>query len=97
MAHLCETSCASRKTDECKCSVGSVVWKISFYFGEFFNLFSLRIISKLFWRGTITWIISVYRMFDSREWRMVRQRRVQKYIDEDPGNRSLNKSITILI
>ena len=37
----------------------------SFYLEEFYNQFSLRIISKLFWRGTITWIISVYRMFDS--------------------------------
>ena len=27
-----------------------------FYLEEFYNQFSLRIISKLFWRGTITYV-----------------------------------------
>ena len=30
-----------------------------FYLEEFYNQFSLRIINKLFWRGTITWTIRV--------------------------------------
>ena len=38
---------------------------IFFYLEVVYNQFSLKIISKLFWRGTITWIINNYRMFDS--------------------------------
>ena len=36
-----------------------------FYLAEFYDQFSLRIISKLLWRDTITRIINDYRTFDS--------------------------------
>ena len=36
-----------------------------FHLKVVYHQFSLRIISKLFWRGTTTRIINDYRMFDS--------------------------------
>ena len=36
-----------------------------FYLEEFYNQSSLGIINKLFWRGTMSCIISFYRMFGS--------------------------------
>ena len=34
-----------------------------FYLDVFYNQFSLRIISKFFWRGTVSYLMSVHRVF----------------------------------
>ena len=36
-----------------------------FHLDEFYNQFSLRIMSKFFWRGTMSRLMIVYRVFDS--------------------------------
>ena len=46
------------------------------YLDEFYNQFSLRIISKFFWRGTMSCLISIYRLkclFDAGDFPLSRK------------------------